>query len=139
MQQQISVITLGVADPARSKAFYRQGFGWEPAFEMVDIAFFQMNGFVFGIWDRTQLADDMQREDVRPGGFALAHNVPERADVEPAMERLIAAGATLLRAADEPPHGGYRGYIADPDGHAWEIAWNPAWQIGEDGRVTFGA
>jgi uncharacterized protein len=137
MQQQISLITLGVADPARTKTFYREGFGWKPVFEMDDVAFFQMNGFVLGIWDRAQLAGDIQREDLRPGGFALAHNVPGREDVEPAMSRLLAAGATLLRAADAPPHGGYRGYVADPDGHAWEIAWNPAWSMTEEGRVSF--
>lgn len=138
MQQQISVITLGVADVARAKAFYREGFGWEPVFEMDDIAFFQMNGLVFGLWDKAQLEGDMQRPASGTGAFALAHNVGGVTEVDAAMTRLVAAGATVLRPADHPPHGGYRGYIADPDGNAWEIAWNPAWPISPEGHVTFG-
>uniref|UniRef100_UPI0031595578 hypothetical protein n=1 Tax=Falsiroseomonas frigidaquae TaxID=487318 RepID=UPI0031595578 len=61
-----------------------------------------------------------------------------REDVVPAMERLVGAGGCLMRAADAPPHGGFRGYVADPDGHPWEIAWNPAWTIDARGLVTFG-
>jgi uncharacterized protein len=138
MQQQISLITLGVADPTRSKAFYLDGFGWEPVFEMEDIAFYQMNGLVLGLWDNAQLAEDMNRPVAAPGSLALAHNLGSREEVDAAIARLLAAGASLLREADEPPHGGYRGYIADPDGHAWEIALNPAWAIDAEGHVTFG-
>lgn len=138
MQQQISVITLGVADVARSKAFYRVGFGWEPVFEQDDVAFFQMNGLMLGLWEKAQLESDMQRPGVPPGSFALASNVESAEAVDAGIERLVAAGATLLRAADAPPHGGYRGYIADPDGNAWEIAWNPAWTVDNEGHVTFG-
>lgn len=137
MQQQISVITLGVSDPDRSKRFYAEGFGWTPVFEMDDIAFYQMNGLVFGLWQNTELAQDMVRPQGVSSGFALAHNVSSAAAVEEAMARLAAAGATILRPADAPPHGGYRGYVADPDGHAWEIAWNPAWPIDEEGHVRF--
>lgn len=140
MQQQISVITLGVADVDRSRRFYADGFGWTPVFDAHGIVFFQMNGFVLGLWGTDNLADDMARPGlVRPGAFSLAHNVPSAEDVAPTMERLVAAGGTLLRAADAPPHGGFRGYVADPDDHAWEIAWNPFWPIGADGRVTFAA
>lgn len=138
MQPQISLITLGVADVARAKAFYREGFGWEPVFEMDDIAFFQLNGLVFGLWDKAQLEADMHRPCVGAGSFALAHNVESTAEVDAAIEKLHAAGATILRPADAPPHGGYRGYIADPDGNAWEIAWNPAWKVNAEGHVTFG-
>lgn len=121
MQQQISVITLGVADLAASRRFYTQGFGWRPAFENDEILFYQMNGFVFGTWLKPALADDMQRAPT--GGdapFALAHNVAAQAEVA-------------------PPHGGFRGYVTDPDGHAWEIAWNPAWPIDAEGHVRFAA
>jgi uncharacterized protein len=139
VQQQLSVITLGIADPARSKRFYVEGFGWRPVFENDEVVFYQMNGFVLGTWLKAALAADAQRPvPDGPGGFALAHNVPEQADVAPAMARLVAAGGTVLRAADAPEHGGYRGYVADPDGHAWEIAWNPAWPIDKNGLVTFG-
>ena len=137
MDQQISLITLGVEDVERSKAFYREGFGWQPVFENEDIAFFQMNGMVFAVWGQDDLADDMQRPHNGTGGFALAHNVESGPAVDAAIERLLAVGATLLRPADAPPHGGYRGYVADPDGNAWEIAWNPAWKVDKAGHVQF--
>ena len=141
MQQQISVVTIGIDDLARSKRFYSDGFGWTPVFENEEIAFYQMNGLVLGTWLRTALSQDMQRPSSGEAGaqFALAHNVHAKVEVEPLIGALVAAGGTLLRAADAPPHGGFRGYVADPDGHAWEIAWNPAWLIGEQGHVTFKA
>ncbi|MGO4706009.1 VOC family protein [Microvirga sp. 2MCAF38] len=138
MQQQISVITLGVGDLSRSRRFYVEGFGWSPVFENHEIIFYQMNGLVLGTWLETALATDMQRKDpVRPGTFALAHNVPTREDVQATIDHLSRFGGKILRVEDEPPHGGFRGYIADPDEHAWEIAWNPAWSIDPNGLVTF--
>jgi len=139
MQQQISVITLGVADLARSRRFYADGFGWKPVFENPEIAFYQMNGFVLGTWLEAALADDMQRAKLtRPGAFALAHNVANRDAVKQVIEVLSHHGGRILREADAPPHGGFRGYVADPDDHAWEIAWNPAWAIDANGLVKFG-
>lgn len=138
-QQQMSVITLGISDLATSARFYREGFGWKPVFTNDEIAFYQMNGFVLGTFLQPALEKDMSRANLaRPGAFALAHNVRTRDDVAPLIERLVAAGGRLLRAADAPEHGGFRGYIADPDDHAWEIAWNPAWSIDANGHVTFG-
>jgi catechol 2,3-dioxygenase-like lactoylglutathione lyase family enzyme len=140
MQQQISVITLGVSDLARSRRFYAEGFGWTPVFENGEIAFYQMNGFVLGTWLQAELEADMRRGDLRrPGAFALAHNVASQAEVQALLDRLALAGGRILRDADAPPHGGFRGYVADPDDNAWEIAWNPAWAIDEQGRVTFGS
>ncbi|MBB3063959.1 VOC family protein [Limibacillus halophilus] len=140
MQQQISVITLGIADLERSKQFYSDGFGWKPIFENEEIAFYQMNGFVFGTWLGSELAKDTQRDSLNsPAAFSLAHNVSSREDVELTMQRLVDAGGKLLRPADEPPQGGFRGYVADPDDHAWEIAYNPTWPIDENGHVTFAA
>jgi catechol 2,3-dioxygenase-like lactoylglutathione lyase family enzyme len=139
MQQQISVITLGITDLARSRRFYTEGFGWTPIFENDEIAFYQMNGFMLGTWLRDALEADMQRDGfARSGTFALAHNVAAQNDVQPLLDRLAAAGGRILRNGDAPPHGGFRGYVADPDDHAWEIAWNPAWAIDENGLVTFG-
>jgi uncharacterized protein len=136
-QQQISVVTLGVADLARSRRFYVEGFGWRPAFDNGEIVFYQMNGVVFGTWLTSELEGDMQRPELsQRGAFALAHNVGSEDEVRRVIERLCASGGTLLRAPDAPPHGGFRGYVADPDEHAWEIAWNPAWTIHADGRVT---
>jgi catechol 2,3-dioxygenase-like lactoylglutathione lyase family enzyme len=139
MQQQISVITLGVDDVAASNRFYAEGFGWRPVFENDEIVFYQMNGLVLATWLRTQLAGDMMRPGgVGPCAVALAHNVESPEAVRRAMAQLVAAGGRELRPADAPPHGGFRGYVADPDGHAWEIAWNPAWAIDANGHVIFG-
>jgi hypothetical protein len=138
MQQQISVITLGIADLARSRRFYVEGFGWKPVFENPEVVFYQMNGLMLGTWLSKSLEEDMQRKTVHPGTFALAHNVTTREGVQPVIDRLAQFGGKVLRPADAPPHGGFRGYIADPDDHAWEIAWNPAWPISPEGYVTWG-
>ncbi|MDT9600276.1 VOC family protein [Sphingosinicella rhizophila] len=138
MQQQIAVVTLGISDLSRSRHFYVEGFGWSPVFENAEIAFYQMNGFVFGTWLQPELEKDMDRPGLaRQGAFALAHNVRTADQVAPLMDRLVAAGGRMLRPADTPPHGGLRGYVADPDDHAWEIAWNAAWPIDANGMVTF--
>jgi catechol 2,3-dioxygenase-like lactoylglutathione lyase family enzyme len=138
-QQQISVITLGVADLARSQRFYGDGFGWTPVFENDEIHFYQMNGLVLGTFLKSALEADMNRAGLQPhGAFALAHNVTEQQAVAPLMDRLVAAGGSMLRPADAPPHGGFRGYVADPDDHAWEIAWTPGFTIDAAGRVSFG-
>lgn len=141
MQHQMSLITLGIAGVARSRHFYGEGFGWKPVFEMPDITFYQLNGFVFATWLEKNLEEDMQRTgNSHKGAFAMAHNVATKDEVEPAMAQLLRAGGKLLRKADAPPHGGFRGYVADPDDHAWEIAWNPSWPISVEGyvRATFG-
>lgn len=140
MQQQISVITLGVRELERSKRFYMGGFGWVPVFDRDGIVFYQMNGFVLGTWTVPELESDMRRPGLAaPGAFSLAHNVGSAEEVGRVMARLEAAGGRVLREGDAPPHGGFRGYVADPDDHAWEIAWNPAWTIDAEGHVRFGA
>lgn len=139
MQQQISVVTLGAVDLVRSKRFYVEGFGWTPVFENDEIIFYQMNGLMLGTFLLGSLEADMNRGgSVGPAAFSLGHNVPTREDVEPLIDRLVSAGGTIMRPADAPPHGGFRGYVADPDDHAWEIAWNAAWAIDENRLVTFG-
>jgi hypothetical protein len=139
MQQQISVITLSVGDIVRSRRFYVDGFGWTPVFENDEIIFYQMNGLMLGTWLDGGLSGDMQREGLRrPGAFSLAHNVGAKEEVQVVLDRLAAFGGRILRNGDAPPHGGFRGYVVDPDDHAWEIAWNPAWAIDERGLVTFG-
>ena len=138
MQQQISVVTIGISNLTRSRRFYADGFGWNPVFENGEIVFYQMNGFVLGTWRTKALEADMNRRGLlRPGAYALAHNVAAKDDVVPLMDRLVKAGGQLLRPADDPPHGGFRGYVADPDDHACEIAWNPAWPIDVHGHVAF--
>jgi uncharacterized protein len=137
MQQQLSVITLGIADLARSRRFYCDGFGWTPVFQNEEIVFYQMNGFVLGTWLAKALEGDMMRRLVRPGAFSLAHNVGTAEQVQAVLDHLSRYGGRILRPADAPPHGGMRGYVADPDNHAWEIAWNPAWPISAEGYVRF--
>ena len=97
-----------------------------------------MNGFVLATWAKQQLEGDSSRSGLAtPGAFALGHNVASENEVERVIAKLVAAGGRLLRQADAPPHGGFRGYVADPDDHAWEIAYNPAWPIAPNGLVTF--
>ncbi|WP_240989439.1 VOC family protein [Salipiger mangrovisoli] len=98
MQQQISVITLGVSDLEKSKRFYGDGFGWAPVFENAEIVFYQMNGLVFGTWLKASLEEDARASDLPPAGaMSLAHNVPEEGDVDSVIKTLVAAGATVLR------------------------------------------
>lgn len=140
MQQQISLMTLGVADLPRARRFYAEGFGWKPVFETPEVVFFQMNGLVLGLWLKASLEGDMQTKAAAgTGAFALAHNVARQEDVQPTLDRLAQFGGRITRAGDAPPHGGFRGYVTDPDGHPWEIAWNPAWPISPEGYVKFGA
>jgi hypothetical protein len=138
-EQRVSLITLGSQNLAASKHFYCEGFGWSTVFENEEIIFYQLNGLVLAIFANAALADDMQRATSgHYGNFALAHNVRGRDEVETLMRALLAAGGKLLRAADEPPIGGLRGYVADPDGHAWEIAFNPGFAIDSAGNIQFG-
>jgi len=140
MQQQMSVVTLGITDLAASRRFYCDGFGWKPVFENDEIIFYQMNGFVLGTWLASALEADMRRTGfTRPGAFALAHNVASADKVQSTLDRLSRFGGRVLVGASAPPHGGLRGYVADPDDHAWEIAWNPAWPISPEGYVRFAA
>ena len=138
MQQQISAITLGIKDLPRSRRFYTEGFGWTPVFENPEIIFYQMNGLMLGTWLDTAMAADLQSALVKPGGCTLAHNVATREAVQLTIDHLAQYGGRILRQPDDPAHGGRRGHIADPDGHTWEIAWNPAWPIDAQGHVTFG-
>jgi catechol 2,3-dioxygenase-like lactoylglutathione lyase family enzyme len=139
MQPYVSVITLGIADIPRSKRFYVEGFGWSPVFENESIVFYQLNGLMLGTFLNAALEEDMNRFGlVRPGAFALAHNVRHEEEVEPLMQKLARAGGTVTRPADAPPQGGFRGYLLDPDDHPWEIAWNPGFAIDTSGNVTFG-
>jgi len=136
--QHLSLITLTIHDLSRSRRFYGEGFGWKPVYESQEVLFFQMNGLVLALWLAGPMVADLGRPDGQSNGFALAHNVAAPEEVDRLVARLAEHGGTVLREPDEPPHGGRRAYVADPDAHAWEIAWNPAWRIDPEGRVTFG-
>jgi len=138
MEQRLSCITLGVADLARSRRFYVDGLGWTPAFEMDDIAFFQIPGLVFGLY--TGLPEDAGiagKPQPSPGTISLSHNVHAPAHVDTTIEAALKAGGRLVRAARDTEWGGRSGYFADPDGHLWEVAWNPFWPIQADGSTRF--
>jgi uncharacterized protein len=143
MEQRISLVTLGVDDIARAKAFY-EGLGWRGQ-EVQETVFLQAGGMALVLWGRDKLARDCGLEPGPPGAFggiALAHNVRSRAEVDEAIAAAGAAGATITRPPAETFYGGYAGVFTDPDGHAWEIAHNPGFALGEDGSLTlpdFGA
>jgi predicted lactoylglutathione lyase len=139
MDQRVSVVTLGVKNLGTAKKFYVDGLGWKPAFENEEIIFFQAGGMVFALFLRDNLAADFQGDPATFGNaaFALGYNVRAKSDVDPLMQRAAAAGATILKSPQEASWGGYSGYFADPDGFAWEVAWNPAWPLAPDGSVEF--
>ncbi|WP_380169335.1 VOC family protein [Jannaschia sp. R86511] len=139
MEQRISLVTLGVRDLPRARAFYEE-LGWRGQ-EVEETVFFQAGGVVVVLWGRDRLAADcgVPDPDSREawfGGTALAHNVREREEVDAVLAEAATAGATVTRPAGETPYGGYAGVFTDPDGHAWEISWNPGFPIAEDGSVT---
>ena len=137
MEQRVSVVTLGVSDLARARAFY-EGLGWTTRAEPgADVVFFQAGGLVFSLWDRARLAEDSAVTDPGGwGGITLAHNVGSPGEVDEVIEQARAAGATIGREPAETFWGGYSGAFTDPDGHPWEIAHNPHWTIAADGSVT---
>jgi uncharacterized protein len=137
VEQRLSLITLGVTDLARSKAFYEQ-LGWTTgAAPDDDVVFFQAAGIVVALWDRAQLAEDSVMSDGGGwGGITLAHNVRSPADVDAVLAEAAGAGATIARPGAATFWGGYSGVFVDPDGHPWEVAHNPHWTIGDDGSVS---
>ncbi|MFZ0273393.1 MAG: VOC family protein [Acidobacteriaceae bacterium] len=139
MDQRISIITLGVADLARSRAFYRR-LGWQESSAGNDaIAFFQAGGIVLALYPRPELAKDAQAKDVTPSqafaGFTLSFNARTRAEVDQVLDEAKTAGANILKAAQEAFWGGYSGYFSDPDNFAWEVAFNPSFPIDDEGTI----
>lgn len=135
----ICLLTLGVADLARSRAFY-EALGWKPAYPDCDkIVFFQVGELAVALYPREELLQDCGMTGARPapGGITLAHNVAERAMVDALMAEAVAAGGTVLDAPRDKPWG-YTGYFADPDGHPWEVAHVPSLKLDEAGRIVLG-
>ncbi len=135
--QRVTLITLGVDDLDRSRAFY-EALGWRPAEVLDEVVFYQMNGLVLGLFDKRSLAADQGRPDATlgTGAIALAQNFSTQADVDAAFATALAAGATALKSPEKVFWGGYSGYYTDPDGHVWELAMNPFWPLSEDGSLT---
>ena len=136
MDQRISLITLGVRDVRRARAFY-EALGWTGETPDDDVIFFQAGGMVFALWSREKLADDSAVEDGGGwGGVTLAYNAANPADVDRVLAEAERAGATIGRRGAPTFWGGYSGVFVDPDGHPWEVAHNPHWRLGDDGSVT---
>lgn len=139
MEQRVSLITLGVRDLARARAFY-EALGWATgAGPDDDVVFFQAVGMIVALRGRDELAADSGVVDTWGwGGVTLAHNVRSPAEVDEVLADAEAAGATIPRRGAETSWGGYSGIFVDPDGHPWEVAHNPHWRIADDGSIALG-
>lgn len=139
MQPRLSIITLSVTDVGRSRAFYeRLGFKASSAGNE-HVAFFNAGGVVLALFGHDELARDAAYSPSRPPefrGVSLAHNVPSRDEADSVIREAVAAGARLVKPAQDVFWGGYSGYFSDPDGHLWEVAYNPYFPLDSDGRVS---
>jgi hypothetical protein len=134
MEPRITMITLGVTNLEQSTHFYRECLGLPQREWEGDIAFFETDGTMLALYPRDALAADasVSAEGSGFAGFTLAHNVRSRAAVDDLLRRVEAAGATIVKPAQDASWGGYHGYFADPDGFLWEVAFNPFMEIGSD-------
>lgn len=138
MEQRISLVTLGVADVPKAREFYER-LGWRGQ-EVQETVFFQAGCLGLVLWEEQKLAEDSgaatSREHGSFRGVTLAYNTRTRDEVDAVIASAEAAGATLRRRPAETFYGGYAGYFTDPDGHSWEVAYNPGFPLGEDGSLT---
>ena len=135
MDNRVSLITLGVADTARARAFY-EALGWTGLTPDGDVVFFQAGGMILALWGRDKLAEDSVVDDLGGrGGVTLAYNVGSPAEVDTVLAEAAAAGATIGRPGATTVWGGYSGIFVDPDGHPWEVAHNPGFDLRADGSV----
>lgn len=137
MDQRVTLVTLGVADYERAKAFYA-ALGWSPALEVQETAFFQANGVIVALWGREKLAPDIGIADdgARWSGITLAQNVRSPEEVREVVERARRNGAEITREPSDTFYGGYAGVFRDLDGHAWEIAYNPGFGLDAVGNIV---
>jgi catechol 2,3-dioxygenase-like lactoylglutathione lyase family enzyme len=136
VEQRVSLVTLGVTDVARSRAFYER-LGWSVARAPEDVVFFQAGSSIVALWSRVRLAEDSGVDDPGGwGGITLAHNVRSPAEVDAVLEEARSAGARIAREGAETFWGGYSGVFVDPDGHPWEVAHNPFWTLHDDGSIA---
>ena len=137
MEQRVSLVTLGVIDLPRARQFYER-LGWRGQ-ETDETVFYRAGGVVLVLWSRSKLATDTGVEDTPAGGFGgivLAHNVRSVAEVDEVMAAAGAAGAEVTRPAATTFYGGYAGCFTDPEGHPWEVAYNPGFTLEADGTLT---
>lgn len=133
----LTLVTLAVADPQRSRAYY-EALGWIVEEDLGPTVFFDMKGSKFGLFTRSGLAGETERDeaDLGVGGMSMAQNFPDEAGVDAMYAKAVAAGATPVRAPFKTDWGGYSSYVADPDGHLWEFAHNPFWALDDEGRIA---
>ena len=137
MEQRVSIITLGVADLDRSRKFY-ENLGWRRSMTKTEgVVFFQAGGAVLALYPRADLAKDanLAPDGQGFGGVTLAYNTRTHDEVDAVLREAGAAGAKILKPAQEAFWGGYSGYFSDLDGFAWEVAWNPSFTIADDGSL----
>jgi len=141
MEQRVSLITLGVRDVARARRFYEQGLGWRAsAVGDANVAFYQAGGLIVALYAEALLARDAGQPAPAAGaapfrGVTLAHNVPNPQLVDALLHEAERAGGRIERAGAPTDWGGYVGTFSDPDGHLWEVAWNPGFDLRADGTV----
>jgi uncharacterized protein len=138
MEQRLSFVTLGVASIERARAFY-EALGFKASAASQDgVAFFDVGGIVLSLFGREALAEDAGVRTTESGfsGISLAHNVNSESEVDQVLAEAVGAGATLLKPGQKTFWGGYSGYFADPDGHLWEVAYNPFMPLDRSGRVS---
>jgi predicted lactoylglutathione lyase len=140
VEQRLSLVTLGVRDLARARAFY-EAMGWTTgAAPADDVVFFQAGCMIVALWGRDQLAEDSEVEDSGGwGGITPAYNARSPEEVDSVIEEARKAGATIGREPGETFWGGYSAIFIDPEGHPWEVAHNPRWTIADDGSVSLPA
>jgi hypothetical protein len=141
VEQRLSLITLGVRDLAASRKFY-EALGWKTANRKAEgVVFFQLNGIVLALFGRTDLANDAGIADSAPGfsGIALAYNVRDKAEADAVLAHAAKSGGQLVKPAQDAFWGGYSGYFGDPDGHLWEVAWNPYFPLDKAGNISLPA
>jgi catechol 2,3-dioxygenase-like lactoylglutathione lyase family enzyme len=141
MEPRITLVTLGVGDLPRAVRFYRDGLGWPTTYEDGGpVAFFETNGTRLGLYPREHLAADISPDIpiARAGfsGITLAHNVRSKEEADAVMELAKRAGGRIVRPTQDAFWGGYSGYFTDPDGHYWEVAWNPILPLDDAGVMT---
>ena len=135
MDQRVSLITLGVRDVATARAFYER-IGWQVGLDVEETVFFQMGDSILALWGRDKLEKDSGVTDGGSwGGITLAHNVGSPEEVDRVIEEARAAGARIGREPAETFYGGYAGVFVDPDGHPWEVAHNPGFELRDDGSI----
>lgn len=138
MRQQLSIITLGVDDLHRSLNFYEQGLGWKRSAASNDnICFFPAGGIVLALYPRVLLAEDAMVDAAGSGftGITIAYNATSASEVDEVMKQVASLGATIVKPAQKVFWGGYSGYFKDPDGHLFEVAFNPFWEMDQQGNL----